>query len=62
MLENKGSGSLNNDIEGDTGEFIVDDKQELDDNELLDEFGDMLMNDELDIVGEISFEEQLIFT
>ena len=53
---------MNNDIEGDTGEFIVDDKQELDDNELLDEFGDMLMNDELDIVGEISFEEQLIFT
>ena len=50
-LANKGSGSLNKDIEGEIGEFIVvgeedkDDREELDDKEWLDELGDILMID-----------------
>ena len=47
-LANKGSGSLNRDIEGDIGEFIVEDEddnelfEEFDDREQFEEFGDIL--------------------
>ena len=47
-LANKGSGSLNRDIEGDIGEFIVEDEDdnelfgEFEDREQFEEFGDIL--------------------
>ena len=47
MLENKGSGSLNKDIEGDIGELMTEEEEEeieeFEDKELFDEFGDILM-------------------
>ena len=46
MLENKGSGSLNKDIEGDIGELMAEEEEEIEefeDKELFDEFGDILM-------------------
>ena len=47
-LANKGSGSLKRDMEGDIGEFIVEDEEhnelfeEFEDNEQFEEFGDIL--------------------
>ena len=37
---------MNNDIEGDIGEFIVEDNDELEDKEQFDELGDMLTTED----------------
>ena len=48
ILAKTGSGSLNNDMDGDIGELMEedDDSEEFEDREQFDEFGDILTTDE----------------